>query len=94
MKQLISNATNLLLSLPEGKEGINPLPMAEIVLSAVEPVYRLVNHQLVKEPVLTDFRFTIDRKGIQSLIESLQGTESQLAKLEEHFDDTQTKLPL
>ena len=94
MKQLLSDASNLLLSLPAGNDGIKPLPMAEIVLSAMEPIYRLVNHQLVKEPVLTDFRFTIDRKGIQSLIASLQGTESQLAKLEEHFDDTQTKLPL
>ena len=94
MKQLISNATNLLLSLPAGPDGIKPIPMAEVVFSAMEPVYRLVNNQIVKEPVLTDFRFTVDRPGIASLIKSLQETEQQLARLDLHFDDTQTKLPL
>jgi hypothetical protein len=94
VKQLISNATNLLLSLPEGKEGIKPIPMAEIVLSVVEPVYRLVNNQMVREPILTDFRFTIDREGLQSLIDDLMTTKSNLAEIEDRFDGTQFKLPI
>lgn len=94
MKQLISNATNLLLSLPQGKDGIKPIPMAEIVFSVLEPVYRLVNNQLVKEPVLTDFRFTIDREGLQSLIDDLMTTKSQIAEIEDRFDGTQFKLPI
>lgn len=94
MKQLISTATNLLLSLPEGKDGIKPLPMAEIVLSAVEPVYRLVNNQMVKEPILTDFRFTVHRQTLDSFMDDMAGVRARLAKLEDHFDDTQTKLPL
>lgn len=94
MKQLISNATNLLLSLPQGKDGIKPIPMAEIVVSVVEPVYRLVNNQLISQPTLTDFRFTIDRQGLQSLIDDLMTTKSNLAEIEDRFDGTQFKLPL
>lgn len=94
MKQLCLSASNLLLSLPVGKDGVKPLPMAEIVLSAVEPVYRLVNSQMVKEPVLTDFRFTIDRQTLQSLIDDLMTTKSNLAEIEDRFDGTQFKLPL
>lgn len=94
MKQLISNATNLLLSLPEGKEGIKPIAMAEIVVSAVEPVYRLVNNQMVREPVLVDFRFTTDREGLQSLIDDFTRTIANLKEIEDRFDGSQFKLPL
>ena len=94
MKQLCLSASNLLLSLPVGKDGVKPLPMAEIVVSAMEPVYRLVNAQVVKEPTLIDFRFTVDLEGIRSLIADLQQTETQLDKLGDHFDDTQRKLPI
>ncbi len=94
MKQLCLSASNLLLSLPVGKDGVKPLPMAEIVVSAMEPVYRLVNAQVVKEPTLTDFRFTVDLEGIRSLITDLQQTESQLKKLGDHFDETQPNLPI
>ena len=40
MKQLLSDASNLLLSVGQSKDGITPLPvpMAEIVLSVMEPV--------------------------------------------------------
>lgn len=94
MKQLISTASNLLLSLPEGKDGIKPIPMAEIVISAVEPVYRLVNNQMVKEPILTDYRFTTDRQTLQGLIDDLTGTKSKLAEIDDRFDGTQFKLLL
>ena len=95
MKQLISNASNLLVAIHDDKLlGRRPIPMAEIVLSSAETIYRLVNNQMLSEPVLTDHRFTVDRPGLQALIEDLQRIEGELAKLHDHFDDTQTKLPL
>lgn len=94
MKQLCLSASNLLLSLPVGKDGVKPLPMAEIVVSAMEPVYRLVNNQVSRDPILHDFRFTVDLEGLRSLITDLQQTETQLEKLGDHFDETQPKLPI
>lgn len=94
MKQLIATASNLLLSLPEGKDGIKPLPMAEIIVSAVEYDYRLVNQQMVKDPVVTSFRFTVDRAGLGSLIDDLTTLKSHLAEIGDRFDGTQVKLPL
>lgn len=94
MKQLVSHAHNLLVAIQDDKTGRQLIPQAEIVISTVEPVYRMINNQMVREPVVSDHRFAVGRASLADFIEDLTGLAEELAKMESHFDETQTKFPL